>query len=183
MGEGAAVLVLESEESVERRGVRPLAEFRGYAATSDAYHLTEPMETGENAAVAINQALAEAGLKPSEVDYVNTHGTSTPLNDRHETKAIKSALGEEAYRIPLSSTKSMTGHLLGSGGALEACFCVLAMKDSVIPPTINLSEPDPDCDLDYVPNQAREADLNICLSNSFGFGGTNGVLVFKKFNG
>ena len=180
IGEGAAVLVLESEESAKHRGVKPLAEFKGYAATSDAFHLTEPMETGESAAFAMKQALNEAGFKPSDVDYVNTHGTSTPLNDRHETKAIKSTRGENAYRIPLSSTKSMTGHLLGSGGALEACFCILAMENSIIPPTINLSEPDPDCDLDYTPNQARSKQLNVTLSNSFGFGGHNSVLIMAK---
>ncbi len=180
MGEGAAVLVVESEESANRRGVTPLAEIKGYAATSDAYHLVEPMESGESAARAMTKALEEAGVDPSEVDYVNAHGTSTPLNDRHETKAIKAALGEDAYRVPVSSTKSMTGHLLGSGGALEACFCILAMKDSLIPPTINLSEPDPDCDLDYTPNQARSKELNVTMSNSFGFGGHNSVLVFAK---
>ena len=128
----------------------------------------------------MSKALNEAGLKPSEVDYVNTHGTSTPLNARHETKAINAALGEEAFRIPLSSTKSMTGHLLGSGGALEACFCILAMENSIIPPTINLSEPDPDCDLDYTPNYARSQELNVTLSNSFGFGGHNSVLIMSK---
>ena len=180
MGEGAAVLVIESEESAKRRGAVPLAEIKGYAATSDAYHLVEPMESGESAARAMTKALEEAGVDPSEVDYVNAHGTSTPLNDRHETKAIKAALGEDAYRVPVSSTKSMTGHLLGSGGALEACFCILAMKDSLIPPTINLSEADPDCDLDYTPNKARSKELNITMSNSFGFGGHNSVLVFGK---
>ena len=180
MGEGAAVLVVESEESAKRRGVVPLAEIMGYAATSDAYHLVEPMESGESAARAMTKALEEAGIDPSEVDYVNAHGTSTPLNDRHETKAIKAALGEDAYRVPVSSTKSMTGHLLGSGGALEACFCILAMKDSIIPPTINLSDPDPDCDLDYTPNKARSKELNVTMSNSFGFGGHNSVLVFAK---
>ena len=180
MGEGAAVLVLESEESANRRGVTPLAEIKGYAATSDAYHLTEPMSSGESAARAMSNALEEAGVDPSEVDYINAHGTSTPLNDRHETMAIKVALGEEAYRVPLSSTKSMTGHLLGSGGALEACFCVLAMENSIIPPTINLNNPDPDCDLDYTPNQARSKEINVTISNSFGFGGHNSVLVFGK---
>ena len=180
MGEGAAVLVLESEESANRRGVTPLAEIKGYAATSDAYHLTEPMASGESAARAMSNALEEAGVGPSEVDYINAHGTSTPLNDRHETMAIKVALGEDAYRVPLSSTKSMTGHLLGSGGALEACFCVLAMENSIIPPTINLNDPDPDCDLDYTPNQARSKEINVTLSNSFGFGGHNSVLVFGK---
>ena len=180
MGEGAAVLVLESAESANRRGVTPLAEIKGYAATSDAYHLTEPMASGESAARAMSNALEEAGVDPSEVDYINAHGTSTPLNDRHETMAIKVALGEEAYRVPLSSTKSMTGHLLGSGGALEACFCVLAMENSIIPPTINLNDPDPDCDLDYTPNQARSKEINVTISNSFGFGGHNSVLVFGK---
>ena len=180
MGEGAAVLVVESEESAKRRGATPLAEIKGYAATSDAYHLVEPMESGESAAKAMTKALEEAGVAPSEVDYINAHGTSTPLNDRHETKAIKAALGEHAYRVPVSSTKSMTGHLLGSGGALEACFCVLAMENSLVPPTINLSEADPDCDLDYTPNVARAKELNITMSNSFGFGGHNSVLVFAK---
>jgi len=180
IGEGAAVLVLESEESANRRGVSALAEIKGYAATSDAHHLTEPMATGESAARAMTKALEEAGVDASEVDYVNTHGTSTPLNDRHETMAIKVALGEYAYRLPLSSTKSMTGHLLGSGGALEACFCVLAIENSIIPPTINLNEPDPDCDLNYTPNQARSQEINVTLSNSFGFGGHNSVLVMAK---
>ncbi|MDA1127371.1 MAG: beta-ketoacyl-ACP synthase II [Chloroflexi bacterium] len=180
MGEGAAVLVLESEESANRRGVTPLAEIKGYAATSDAYHLVEPMESGESAARAMTKALEEAGVDSSEVDYINAHGTSTPLNDRHETKAIKAALGEDAYRVPISSTKSMTGHLLGSGGALEACFCILAIENSLIPPTINLSEPDPDCDLDYTPNTAIKKELNVTMSNSFGFGGHNSVLVFGK---
>jgi 3-oxoacyl-[acyl-carrier-protein] synthase II len=180
MGEGAAVLVLESEESAKRRGAVPLAEVMGYSATSDAHHLTEPMESGESAARAMTNAMAEAGVDPSEVDYVNAHGTSTPLNDRHETKAIKVALGEDAYRIPVSSTKSMTGHLLGSGGALEACFCILAMENSLVPPTINLSDPDPDCDLDYTPNQARTKEINVTLSNSFGFGGHNSVLILGK---
>ena len=180
MGEGSAVLVLESEESAKRRGVTPLAEIRGYAATSDAHHITEPLATGESAARAMSIALKEAGVDTSEVDYVNAHGTSTPLNDRHETMAIKVALGEDAYRVPISSSKSMTGHLLGSGGALEACICIMAMKHSLIPPTINLSEPDPDCDLDYTPNIAVSKDLNITMSNSFGFGGHNSVLVFGK---
>jgi len=180
MGEGAAVLVLESEESAKNRGATVLGEIKGYAATSDAHHLTEPMATGESAARAMAKALEEAGVDSSEVDYVNTHGTSTPLNDRHETMAIKVALGEDAYRVPLSSTKSMTGHLLGSGGALEACFCLLAMEHSIVPPTINLLDADPDCDLDYTPNEARSQEMNITLSNSFGFGGHNSVLVFGK---
>ena len=180
IGEGSAVLVLESEESVNRRGVTPLAELRGYAATSDAHHLTEPSVTGESAAKAMTLALAEAGLNTSDIDYLNAHGTSTPLNDRHETKAIKVALGDDAYRVPISSSKSMTGHLLGSGGALEASICVMAMRDSLVPPTINLEEPDPDCDLDYTPNQARSKEINVTMSNSFGFGGHNSVLIIAK---
>ena len=180
MAEGAAVLVLESQESAESRGVTPLAEIKGYGATSDAHHLTEPGPAGQSAARAITLALNSAGIEPSEVDYLNAHGTSTPLNDRQETKAIKLALGEDAYRVPLSSTKSMTGHLLGAGGALEAAFCVLAMRDGVVPPTINLIDQDPECDLDYTPNQARQHKIDVAISNSFGFGGHNSVLVFTN---
>ena len=180
MGEGSAVLVLESGDSLERRGVSPLAELKGYAATSDAHHITEPGPTGESAAKAMKTALSVAGVDPSEVDYLNAHGTSTPLNDRQETKAIKLALGEDAFRIPISSTKSMTGHLLGAGGALEAAICIMAMRHGVVSPTINLSDPDPDCDLDYTPNQSRKATINIAMSNSFGFGGHNSVLVLAK---
>ena len=178
MGEGAAVLVLESQEHAQRRGAAPLGEMKGYGATSDAHHLTEPNPTGQSAATAILLALRVAGLDPSEVDYVNAHGTSTPLNDSQETKAIKLALGEDAYRLPISSTKSMTGHLLGAGGALEAAFCLLAIRDGVVPPTINLTEPDPDCDLDYIPLKARSKNVQVAMSNSFGFGGHNSVLVF-----
>lgn len=180
MGEGAAVFVMESEESASRRNVEPLAELRGYAATSDAHHLTEPSVTGESAARAMSMALVEAGADASEVGYINAHGTSTPLNDKHETKAIKMALGEDAYRVPISSSKSMTGHLLGAGGALEAAICVMVMRDGIIPPTINLDEADPDCDLDYTPNQSRENPVEIAMSNSFGFGGHNSVLVFSR---
>ncbi len=180
IGEGAAVLVLESEGSATRRGVAPLAEFRGYAATSDAHHLTEPAPAGESAATAMKMALKAAGIEPPAVDYINAHGTSTPLNDRQETKAIKQALGEDAYRIPISSSKSMTGHLLGSGGALEAAICTMAMQHGMIPPTINLRQVDPDCDLDYTPNQARSARIDVAMSNSFGFGGHNSVLVFAN---
>ena len=180
MGEGAAVFVMESEESASRRNVEPLAEIRGYAATSDAHHLTEPSVTGDSAAKAMVMALAEAGIDPAEVGYINAHGTSTPLNDKHETKAIKVALGEDASRVPISSSKSMTGHLLGAGGALEAAICVMAMRDGVVPPTINLDEPDPECDLDYTPNKARHAAIDVSMSNSFGFGGHNSVLVFSK---
>ena len=180
MGEGAAVLVLESLESLQRRNVAPLAELRGYGATSDAHHLTEPGPTGESAAKAMKLALQEAGIDPTELDYLNAHGTSTPLNDRQETKAIKLALGEDAYRVPISSTKSMTGHLLGAGGALEAAFCVLAIKNGIIPPTINLTDADPDCDLDYTPSNPRTQRVDVAMSNSFGFGGHNSVLVFTK---
>lgn len=180
IGEGAAVLVLESEESAQKRGAPPLGELKGYGATSDAHHLTEPGPAGQSAATAMRMALHTAGLDPSEVDYLNAHGTSTPLNDRQETMAIKLALGEDAYRVAISSTKSMTGHLLGSGGALEAAICLMAMQHGVIPPTTNLTEPDPDCDLDYTPNQARHRKIDVAMSNSFGFGGHNSVLVFAS---
>ena len=180
MGEGAAVFVMESGESAARRAVEPLAELRGYAATSDAHHLTEPSATGESAARAMSVALTAAGIDSSEVGYINAHGTSTPLNDKHETKAIKVALGEDAYRVPISSSKSMTGHLLGAGGALEAAICVMSMRDGLVPPTINLNVPDPECDLDYTPNQARRLEIDVSMSNSFGFGGHNSVLVFSK---
>jgi 3-oxoacyl-[acyl-carrier-protein] synthase II len=180
MGEGAAILVLESHESMQRRGARPLAELVGYSATSDAHHLTDPSPNGFSAARAMKLAMERAGVRPEEIDYINAHGTSTPLNDRHETEAIKSALGEDAYRVPISSTKSMTGHLLGAGGALEAAACVLAMNHGIIPPTINLETPDPDCDLDYTPCVARRRDIGIAMSNSFGFGGHNSVLIFAS---
>ena len=180
MGEGAAVFVVESEASASRRDVEPLAELRGYAATSDAHHLTEPSITGESAANAMSMALYEAGIDAAEVGYINAHGTSTPLNDKHETKAIKMALGEDAFRVPISSSKSMTGHLLGAGGALEAAICILAMRDGLVPPTINLDEADPECDLGYTPNVAVNRRIDVAMSNSFGFGGHNSVLVFGK---
>ena len=180
IAEGSAVLVLESQESVERRGVPVLGELRGYGATSDAHHLTEPSPSGHSAAKAMKTALKAGGIDPSEVDYVNAHGTATPLNDRQETNAIKLALGEDAYRVPISSTKSMTGHLLGSGGALEAAICIMAMGHGLIPPTINLEERDPECDLNYTPNHACLAEINVAMSNSFGFGGHNSVLVFAN---
>jgi 3-oxoacyl-[acyl-carrier-protein] synthase II len=180
MAEGAAVLVLESQESAEARGATILAELRGYGATSDAHHLTEPGPTGQSAANAIKLALNASGVEPAELDYLNAHGTSTPLNDRSETRAVKLALGEHAYRVPISSTKSMTGHLLGAGGALEATFCVMAIKNGIVPPTINLNSPDPDCDLDYTPNQSKQKRIDVAMSNSFGFGGHNSVLVFAN---
>ena len=179
MGEGAALLVLESEDSLIRRGVAPLVEVIGYGATSDAHHLTEPSPDGSGAANAMKIAMKRAGVGPGDLDYINAHGTSTPLNDRQETKAIKSALGEHAYRVPMSSTKSMTGHLLGAGGALEAFACMMAIRDGIIPPTINLENPDPDCDLDYTRGEAKSANVAVAMSNSFGFGGHNSVLIFR----
>jgi 3-oxoacyl-[acyl-carrier-protein] synthase II len=180
MAEGAAVLVLESGESVIKRGAIPLAELAGYAATSDAYHLTEPAPGGQSAARAMKSALKRAGVSHNELGYVNAHGTSTPLNDRQETQAIKFALGQDAYRVPISSTKSMTGHLLGAGGALEAAACILAINSDLIPPTINLTHPDPQCDLNYTPHTARQEKITSAMSNAFGFGGHNSVLVFTS---
>ena len=182
MSEGSAVLVLESEEHAARRGVTPLAVLQGYGATSDAWHLTEPSPTGQSAANAVLMALKSAAIEPWEIDYLNAHGTSTPLNDWQETKALKLALGEAAYRVPISSSKSMTGHLLGAGGALEAAICVMAIQNGVMPPTANLVDPDPECDLDYIPQEARQQEINVCVSDSFGFGGHNSVLVFTKPN-
>ena len=178
MAEGAAVLVLESESHAAERGATALAELRGYGATSDAHHLTEPGPEGESAAHAMKLAMESADIGPADVDYINAHGTSTPLNDRQETKAIKLALGEHAYGLPLSSTKSMTGHLLGAGGALEAAVCIMAIRNGIVPPTINLEQPEPDCDLDYTPNEARSHNVSVAMSNSFGFGGHNSVLIF-----
>ncbi|MCX8125739.1 MAG: beta-ketoacyl-[acyl-carrier-protein] synthase II, partial [Dehalococcoidia bacterium] len=165
------------------RGAPILAEIVGYGATSDAYHITQPLEDGEGASRAMVKALKKAGISPSEVGYINAHGTSTPLNDKCETIAIKKVFGEYAGKIPNSSTKSMTGHLLGAAGALEAVFAILTIKNGVIPPTINLTNPDPDCDLDYVPNQARQARVDVAMSNTFGFGGHNSVLIFKRYTG
>jgi 3-oxoacyl-[acyl-carrier-protein] synthase II len=183
MGEGSAILVLESHESVIRRGVQPLAELAGYGSTSDAFHVTEPAPEGQSAAKAVKRTLKTAGLEPADIDYINAHGTSTPLNDKLETKALKLALGEIAYKIPVSSTKSMTGHLLGAGGAVEAAMCVMALRDGFIPPTMNYENPDPECDLDVVPNTSRKKDLRAVLSTSFGFGGHNSVLAFTRVNG
>ena len=180
MSEGAAILVLESEEHAAQRGAAPLADLLGYGATSDAYHLTEPNPTGQSAANAVRMALKSAGIQPSDIDYLNAHGTSTPLNDWQETKALKLALGADAYRGPISSSKSMTGHRLGAGGALEAAICVMAIENGVMPPTANLVEADAECDLDYIPQEAREGEINVCVSDSFGFGGHNSVLVFSK---
>ncbi|MBI4310874.1 MAG: beta-ketoacyl-ACP synthase II [Chloroflexi bacterium] len=182
--EGAAILVLESLEHAVTRGAAILAEVAGYGASSDAYHPVQPEENGEGAARAIRLALADAGVTPGELDYINAHGTSTPLNDAAETKAIKLALGgEQAYRVPISSTKSMIGHALGAAGGLEAVACVKSIVDGVIHPTVNYQFPDPECDLDYVPNQARKKNVKVALSNSFGFGGQNACLVFRRYEG
>jgi 3-oxoacyl-[acyl-carrier-protein] synthase II len=183
MGEGGGVVVLESEAHARARGARIHAEIVGYGATADAYHITAPEETGEGAARAMQAALDEAGMAPEQVGYLNAHGTSTVLNDKGETAAIKSVFGDYAYQIPISSTKSMTGHLLGGAGAVEAIFCVLAMNEEILPPTINYEYPDPECDLDYVPNEARHIAVDVAMSNSFGFGGHNACLILKRTNG
>ena len=180
LGDGAGVLVLEEYERAVARGARIYAELVGYGMSGDAYHMTQPSESGEGAARCMVNALRDAGLDPAAVDYVNAHGTSTPAGDVAETQAIKSALGERARQIVISSTKSMTGHLLGAAGGIEAVFSVLAIRDRVAPPTMNLDDPDPECDLDYAANAAREMDIDVAMSNSFGFGGTNGTLIFRR---
>ena len=179
--EGSGVLVLESLEHAQARGATILAEVAGFACTSDAGHLVQPEETGASAAAAMGLALADAGVSLDQVDYINAHGTSTPLNDAVETAAIKRLFGPQAYRVPISSTKSMIGHALGAAGSLEAVACVKTITDGLIHPTINYETPDPACDLDYVPNQAREQDVTVALSNAFGFGGQNACLVFRRF--
>lgn len=183
MGEGACILILESLEHAQARGANILAELVGYAASSDAHHITAPIEDGTGSASAIQQAMEDAKVNPDEMDYINAHGTGTPLNDAAETAAIKRALGDAAYNIPISSTKSMTGHMMGSTGALEAMFCIQAIRDNKVPPTINYTTLDPECDLDYIPNEARDVKVSIASSNSFGFGGHNAVLVLKEFTG
>jgi len=182
VGEGAAILILENLAFAQKRGANILAEMTGYGASSDAYHITQPTEDGSGATKAIQMALSKAGLTPNEVDYINAHGTSTPLNDKVETKAIKAVFGDRAYHMPISSTKSMTGHLIGGAGAIEAAICVMAIQNGIIPPTINLTHPDPECDLDYVANVARSAKITTAMSNSFGFGGHNSVLIFRKYS-
>lgn len=181
LAEGAGMLVLESEEHALARGATILAELSGYGATSDAFHITQPDEHGAGAIRAMMKALDESGLGPDDVDYINAHGTSTPLNDRQETMAIKKVFGDYAYNLPISSTKSMTGHSLGAAGAIEAGVCILAMQNGIIPPTIHLERADPNCDLDYVPKVARSATLDVVMTNSFGFGGHNASLVFRRY--
>ncbi len=182
MGEGAGILVLETESHARQRGAEIFAELAGYAATADAYHITAPSENGEGGAEAIRLALKVAGVAPDQVGYINAHGTATDLNDQSETRAIKAAFGDLAYNIPVSSTKSMTGHMMGATGALEAIFCVLAVREGILPPTIHYETPDPECDLDYIPNQVRAAQVDVALSNAFGFGGHNAVLVIRRYS-
>jgi len=180
MGEGSTVLVMESEESALKRGAEIYGYVAGYGATTDAYHITAPAEGGKGAVVAMQKAIEDAELSINDIDYINAHGTSTPANDKNETAAIKTVFGDKAYDLDISSTKSMTGHLLGGGGAFESMVSVLALQKSIIPPTINLNNPDEECDLNYTPNDAVQKEMNVAMSNSFGFGGHNGVLVFKK---
>ena len=181
IAEGSGILVLEELSLAKKRGVKIYAEVIGYGATCDAYHMTAPPPEGDGAANCMKLALEDAKISPAEVDYINAHGTSTPLNDVAETKAIKKVFGEHAYKLMVSSTKSMTGHLLGGAGGLEAVITVKALETGIVPPTINLEEPDPECDLDYVPNQARRANIKVAMSNAFGFGGTNACLIFRKW--
>jgi 3-oxoacyl-[acyl-carrier-protein] synthase II len=183
MGEGAGMLILESLEHAQARSANILCEISGYGATDDAHHISAPAENGAGAAIAMKLALENANLNLGDVGYINAHGTSTPLNDKSETAAIKTVFGEQAYNIPISSTKSMTGHLLGASGALEAVFCILAIREEILPATINYRTPDPECDLDYVPNQPRKASPIHVMSNSFGFGGHNATLIFSRFEG
>ena len=182
MGEGAAVLVLERESYAKKRGANILAELAGYGATADAFHVTAPHEKGVGGAAAMRMALESAQANTDELGYINAHGTGTPLNDQSETRAVKAAFGEQAYQIPISSTKSMTGHMMGATGALEAIFCTQAVREGILPPTIHYETPDPECDLDYVPNEAREKQITLALSNAFGFGGHNAVLAIRKYN-
>ena len=183
IGEGAGILILEELELAKKRGAHIYAEIVGYGMTADAFHLTMPDETGSGAIRVMQKTIKDAGIRPEEVGYINAHGTSTPYNDKFETLAIKRTFGDHAYKLAVSSTKSMTGHLLGAAGGIEGVFSVLAIHRKALPPTINYFNPDPDCDLDYVPNEPREATVNYVLSNSFGFGGTNAALMFKRYEG
>jgi len=180
MAEGSTVLILENEETAKNRGAKIYGYVVGYGSTTDAHHITAPAEGGEGAVRAMDKALKDAGLSVDDVDYINAHGTSTPANDKNETTAIKTLFGSRAYEVDISSTKSMTGHLLGGAGAFESLVCILSIQNGVIPPTINLNNKDKECDLNYTPNEAINKDINIAMSNSFGFGGHNGVLVFSK---
>ena len=182
IGEGSGILILEELEFARKRGATILGEVVGYGMSGDAFHITQPSENADGAIRVMRNALKDAGVEPGQVDYINAHGTSTPFNDKLETKAIKAVFGERAHQLPVSSTKSMTGHLLGGAGGLEAGIVTLILRDQIIPPTINYENPDPECDLDYVPNQARRANVNCVLSNSFGFGGTNAALLFKRYS-
>jgi 3-oxoacyl-[acyl-carrier-protein] synthase II len=182
IGEGAGLMILEELEFAKRRGARIYAELVGYGMTADAFHLTMPDETGSGAIRAMTKTIKDAGIAPEQIGYINAHGTSTPYNDKFETLAIKKTFGDHAYKLAVSSTKSMTGHLLGAAGGIESVFSVLALHRKVLPPTINYVNPDPDCDLDYVPNVPREAEVEYALSNSFGFGGTNAALLFKRYD-
>ena len=180
LGEGSGILILESERHALKRGAEILAELAGYGSTDDAFHITQPSPGGIGAFKAMKRAIEDAGLNLNQIDYINAHGTSTPFNDKNESFAISQLFKNHVKDLKISSTKSMTGHLLGAGGALEAALCVKAIQDSIIPPTINLEEPDPLCDLDYTPNQSKNKTINTCMSNSFGFGGHNSVLIFSK---
>jgi 3-oxoacyl-[acyl-carrier-protein] synthase II len=180
LGDGAGVVVLEEYEHAKARGANIYAELIGFGMSGDAYHMTSPSENGEGAARCMVNALKDAGLNPDQVQYVNAHGTSTPAGDKAETQAVKRVFGDYAYKVAVNSTKSMTGHLLGAAGGIEAVFSILAIRDQVSPPTINIFTPDPDCDLDYVANEARQMSIDVAVSNSFGFGGTNGTLVFRR---
>ncbi|WP_163972175.1 beta-ketoacyl-ACP synthase II [Oceanobacillus halotolerans] len=182
MGEGAGIMVIETLESALERGATIYGEIVGYGSTGDAYHITAPAEDGEGAARAMKQAIEDANLSPNEIDYINAHGTSTELNDKYETQAIKAVLGEHAQHVAISSTKSITGHLLGAAGGVESVIAAKTIADSTIPPTMNYETPDPECDLDYVPNEARRQDVNVVMSNSLGFGGHNVALIFKKYD-
>lgn len=181
MGEGAGILILESLEHAQARGATVFCELNGHGTTDDAHHISAPAENGAGAAMSMKLALEDADLNVNDISYINAHGTSTPLNDKSETAAIKTVFGEQAYSIPVSSTKSMTGHLLGASGAVEAVFCILAIREEILPPTINYQTPDPECDLDYVPNEPRKVSTRHVMSNSFGFGGHNATLIFSRF--
>jgi 3-oxoacyl-[acyl-carrier-protein] synthase II len=181
MGEGAAILVLESLEFAQERGAKILGELVGYGSTNDAFHISAPAENGSGAAMCMRLAIEDAGIKPRDIDYINAHGTGTPLNDKSETAAIKTVFEDYAYQLPVSSTKSMTGHMIGAAGAIEAVFAVKVLQNDIMPPTINYEVPDPECDLDYIPNEPRQKQVNYVMSNSFGFGGHNATIILKKY--